>query len=156
LGGSHPMNARHEESVALRSVISGAASDFAVRARGATVARSRALVSSEVAAIGGQFGIPSKAIRPARRASMGGTSQEGRRGARLRAPASPIDADARNSLRTPSSAFVHVVDDDREVLESLGDLLRSMNYRVALYGSAADFLKVELPDAPACLVLDVR
>jgi len=27
---------------------------------------------------------------------------------------------------------------------------------VTLYGSAAEFLKVELPDAPACLVLDVR
>jgi FixJ family two-component response regulator len=31
-----------------------------------------------------------------------------------------------------------------------------MNYQVALYGSASDFLKAELPDAPACLVLDVR
>jgi len=31
-----------------------------------------------------------------------------------------------------------------------------MNYQVTLYGAAAEFLKVELPDAPACLVLDVR
>jgi FixJ family two-component response regulator len=31
-----------------------------------------------------------------------------------------------------------------------------MDYRVALHESASDFLKVELPDAPACLVLDVR
>jgi FixJ family two-component response regulator len=31
-----------------------------------------------------------------------------------------------------------------------------MDYQVALYGSAADFLEVQLPDAPACLVLDVR
>jgi FixJ family two-component response regulator len=54
------------------------------------------------------------------------------------------------------AAFVHIVDDDREVRESLGDLLLSMDYRVALYASAADFLKVDLPDAPACLVLDVR
>jgi FixJ family two-component response regulator len=55
-----------------------------------------------------------------------------------------------------SMAFVHIVDDDRAVRESLGDLLRSMDYQVALYASASDFLKVELPDAPACLVLDVR
>ena len=55
-----------------------------------------------------------------------------------------------------SSSFVHIVDDDRAVRESLGDLLQSMDYQVALYGSALDFLKVELPDAPACLVLDVR
>ena len=54
------------------------------------------------------------------------------------------------------SFFVHIVDDDRAVRESIGDLLRSMDYQVSLYGSAADFLKVELPDAPACLVLDVR
>jgi FixJ family two-component response regulator len=55
-----------------------------------------------------------------------------------------------------SSFFVHIVDDDKEVRESLGDLLRSMDYGVALYGSASEFLKVERPDAPACLVLDVR
>ena len=55
-----------------------------------------------------------------------------------------------------SSACVHIVDDDIGVRESLGDLLRSVNYEVSLYGSAAEFLKVELPDAPACLVLDVR
>jgi FixJ family two-component response regulator len=55
-----------------------------------------------------------------------------------------------------SSSFVHIVDDDRAVRESLGDLLQSMDYQVALYGSALDFLKVELPDAPACLVLDIR
>ena len=55
-----------------------------------------------------------------------------------------------------SPAFVHVVDDDRAVRESLGDLLRSMDYQVMLHGSASEFLDVELPDAPACLVLDVR
>jgi len=54
------------------------------------------------------------------------------------------------------SGFVHIVDDDKAVRESLGDLLRSMGYQVTLYGSAAEFLNVELPDAPACLVLDVR
>jgi FixJ family two-component response regulator len=55
-----------------------------------------------------------------------------------------------------SSAFVHIVDDDKAVRESLGDLLRSVDYEVALYGSALEFLRVKLPDAPACLVLDVR
>jgi FixJ family two-component response regulator len=55
-----------------------------------------------------------------------------------------------------SAAIVHIVDDDLAVRESLGDLLRSMDYQVTLYVSASDFLKVELPDAPACLVLDVR
>jgi FixJ family two-component response regulator len=55
-----------------------------------------------------------------------------------------------------SSAVVHIVDDDQAVRESLGDLLRSMDYQVTLYGSASEFLEVELPDTPACLVLDVR
>jgi FixJ family two-component response regulator len=54
------------------------------------------------------------------------------------------------------AVFVHIVDDDRTVREALGDLLQSMDYQVRLYASASDFLKVELPDAPACLVLDVR
>ncbi|SDS53593.1 response regulator transcription factor [Bradyrhizobium canariense] len=55
-----------------------------------------------------------------------------------------------------SAAFVHIVDDDRSVREALGDLLQSMDYQVSLHASASDFLKVELPDGPACLVLDVR
>jgi FixJ family two-component response regulator len=55
-----------------------------------------------------------------------------------------------------STGFVHIVDDDLAVREALGDLLRSVDYQVALYPSAADFLEVELPDAPACLVVDVR
>jgi FixJ family two-component response regulator len=55
-----------------------------------------------------------------------------------------------------ASVFVHIVDDDKAVRESLGDLLRSMDYQVTLYGSAPEFLDVALPDAPACLVLDVR
>jgi FixJ family two-component response regulator len=52
--------------------------------------------------------------------------------------------------------LVHVVDDDLSVRESLGDLLRSMDYRVALYGSASEFLRAELLDGPGCLLLDVR
>jgi FixJ family two-component response regulator len=55
-----------------------------------------------------------------------------------------------------SPAFVHIVDDDQAVRESLRDLLQSLDYQVALYDSALDFLKVKLPDVPACLVLDVR
>ncbi len=63
---------------------------------------------------------------------------------------------AEDSLKMSSSAFVHVVDDDKPVRDSLGDLLRSLDYQVGLYGSVSEFLNVELPDAPACLVLDVR
>jgi FixJ family two-component response regulator len=62
----------------------------------------------------------------------------------------------REEPRISSSVFVHIVDDDDAVRDSLGDLLRSMDYQVALYASAAEFLNIDLPDAPACLVLDVR
>jgi FixJ family two-component response regulator len=55
-----------------------------------------------------------------------------------------------------SNTFVHVVDDDKSVCESLGELLRSVGYQVTLHGSAAEFLNAELPNAPSCLVLDVR
>jgi FixJ family two-component response regulator len=54
------------------------------------------------------------------------------------------------------STFVHIVDDDHSVCESLGELLRSVDYGVTLHGSAAEFLQAKLPDAPSCLVLDVR
>jgi FixJ family two-component response regulator len=71
--------------------------------------------------------------------------------------ASPsIDPSVEKRLGMSSSSCVHIVDDDSAVRDSLGDLLRSLDYEVALYASAADFLKVQLPDVPACLILDVR
>jgi len=70
-------------------------------------------------------------------------------------PTSP-DHPSEEHVRMSSSAFVHVVDDDMSVCESLGELLRSMDYQVTLHGSAAEFLNAELRDAPSCLVLDVR
>ena len=70
--------------------------------------------------------------------------------------ASLIGHDVGEQLSVSSVFFVHVVDDDKAVRESLGDLLRSMDYQVILHGSASEFLSAELPDAPACLILDVR
>jgi FixJ family two-component response regulator len=59
-------------------------------------------------------------------------------------------------VKMSSLGIVHIVDDDELIRESLGDLLRSLNYQVALYRSAAEFLDNRLSEAPACLVLDVR
>ena len=87
---------------------------------------------------------------------MGGEKHAARRDARFRSPSLPVRPIVREEPRMSSSVFVHVVDDDDAVRDSLGDLLRSMDYQVALYASAAEFLNVDLPDAPACLVLDVR
>lgn len=55
-----------------------------------------------------------------------------------------------------SQSVVFVVDDDESLREALKSLLRSVGLRVETYGSGADFLKSKLPDAAACLVLDVR
>jgi FixJ family two-component response regulator len=87
---------------------------------------------------------------------MGGAKPDVCYDLRFCTPASPIDPDVGKQLRMSSSAVVQIIDDDVEVRESLGELLRSMDYQVALYGSASDFLNADLPDAPACLVLDVR
>jgi len=53
-------------------------------------------------------------------------------------------------------ATVVVVDDDVEVREALANLLRSVGLDVALFASAAEFLRTGVPDGPACLVLDIR
>jgi len=54
------------------------------------------------------------------------------------------------------SPFVFVVDDDHRVREALSSLISSVGLRVAVFGSAAEFLEYEKPDAPACLVLDLQ
>ena len=51
---------------------------------------------------------------------------------------------------------VFVIDDDASLRASLADLFASVGLRVETFGSAADFLRANLPDGPSCLVLDVR
>jgi FixJ family two-component response regulator len=53
-------------------------------------------------------------------------------------------------------AIVHVVDDDEFMRSSLEDLLRSVGYQVRLYGRAEDFLTADVPNAPGCIIVDVR
>jgi FixJ family two-component response regulator len=55
-----------------------------------------------------------------------------------------------------TAPVVYVVDDDASVRNSLKRLLRSIGLDVRTYASAQEFLHSERPDAPACLVLDVR
>ena len=52
--------------------------------------------------------------------------------------------------------FVFVVDDDDSLREALGSLFRSVGLEVMTFASAPAFLSIKLPDAPGCLVLDVR
>lgn len=51
---------------------------------------------------------------------------------------------------------VFVVDDDASLRESLKDLLQSVGLRAEAFASAQEFLRSKRPDAPSCLVLDVR
>ena len=60
------------------------------------------------------------------------------------------------SNRTEEEAVVFVVDDDEDLRDGLSNLLRTVGLQVKGFASATDFLKSKLPDAPSCLVLDVR
>lgn len=52
--------------------------------------------------------------------------------------------------------IVFVVDDDALVRDTIEDLLHSVGLQVRLFASAQEFIESERPDAPGCLVLDVR
>ena len=52
--------------------------------------------------------------------------------------------------------IVFVVDDDELTRISLSSLLRSVGLRVEIFSAASEFLAANRPDAPCCLVLDVR
>jgi FixJ family two-component response regulator len=51
---------------------------------------------------------------------------------------------------------VFVIDDDALVRDAIEDLLQSVGLEVRLFASPGEFLKSRRPDAPGCLVLDVR
>lgn len=57
---------------------------------------------------------------------------------------------------TDARPVVFVVDDDVAVREALTSLIRSAGFAAETFASAKKFLAADLPDAPACLVLDVR
>lgn len=57
---------------------------------------------------------------------------------------------------TSDSSIVYVIDDDQSVRDSLEDLLASVGLQAMVFSSAAEFLRAKRPDAPACIVLDIR
>ncbi len=52
--------------------------------------------------------------------------------------------------------IVFVVDDDASVRGGLARLMRSVGLQIETFASVQEFLDDPRPDAPACLVLDVR
>ncbi|MBY5357930.1 response regulator transcription factor [Rhizobium leguminosarum] len=57
---------------------------------------------------------------------------------------------------TEAPATIIVIDDDPEIREALGGLLRSVGFAVNLLASVGDFIRSGRPNGPTCLVLDVR
>ncbi|MBF0479493.1 MAG: response regulator transcription factor [Candidatus Omnitrophica bacterium] len=55
----------------------------------------------------------------------------------------------------PQNLTVYIVDDDYTFRESLEELTGRMGYKVQGFGSAEDFLKQNLVQRPACLLLDM-
>jgi FixJ family two-component response regulator len=58
--------------------------------------------------------------------------------------------------RDDSGATVFVVDDDASICDAVKSLLKSVGLRAEVFGSTEEFLKATPPDAPSCLVLDIR
>ena len=58
-------------------------------------------------------------------------------------------------MKQPDS-IVYVVDDDSSVREAIKSLIRSVGLRVETFETAQEFLRSKRPDAPGCVVLDVR
>jgi RNA polymerase sigma factor (sigma-70 family) len=72
-----------------------------------------------------------------------------------RPAAQPIWERAIVSMRE-QQPIVYVIDDDEAVRESVTDLLRSVGHDVQSFRSAQEFVDSPRPDAPGCIVLDVR
>jgi FixJ family two-component response regulator len=57
---------------------------------------------------------------------------------------------------TEDRPTVFVIDDDPSMRRSLDTLLRSVSLDVQLFSSTQEFMRAKRPEAPGCLVLDVR
>jgi FixJ family two-component response regulator len=59
-------------------------------------------------------------------------------------------------MTAADSPTVFVVDDDAGMRASIAGLLKSVGLRSECFGTAQEFLSGKRPEAPSCLVLDVR
>src|ERR1700685_517428 len=59
-------------------------------------------------------------------------------------------------MSTQDGPTVFIVDDDRDVRESLQELLESVGLHPKSFGTAREFLSSPPSDGPSCLILDVR
>src|SRR3984893_12180261 len=59
-------------------------------------------------------------------------------------------------MSTQDVPIVFIVDDDRDVRESLQELLESVGLQAIPFGAAQEFLSSPRSVGPSCLILDVR
>jgi FixJ family two-component response regulator len=59
-------------------------------------------------------------------------------------------------MSTLSAPIVFIVDDDEDMRLSMQRVLKTVGLRAELFATPQDFLQRNIPDAPSCLVLDVR
>ena len=59
-------------------------------------------------------------------------------------------------MTSAERAIVFIVDDDDRMRAAMQRLLRTVGLNSEAFATPQDFLRHELPDAPSCLVLDVR
>jgi FixJ family two-component response regulator len=52
--------------------------------------------------------------------------------------------------------IVFVIDDDALIRDGIHSLIKTIGLRVQTFASAQDFMLAKRPDAPSCLILDVR
>jgi RNA polymerase sigma factor (sigma-70 family) len=55
-----------------------------------------------------------------------------------------------------SDSTVFVVDDDASIRDAVRSLLKSVGLHAEVFGSTEDFLTLNRPEVPSCLILDVR
>src|SRR5947207_3288346 len=70
-------------------------------------------------------------------------------------PAPAVAACARGDVLN-TDGIVFVVDDDLSMRDALSNLIRSIGLHVEIFASAQEFMAYPRPEAPGCLVLDVR
>jgi FixJ family two-component response regulator len=57
---------------------------------------------------------------------------------------------------TEPQPIVFIIDDDISVREGISDLFRSVGIDVRTFASTQEFVNSKRPDAPGCIILDVR
>jgi len=62
----------------------------------------------------------------------------------------------RTKIEKAAGPTAIIVDDDEDMRGALANLFGSVGLDVVVFGSAQDLLAATLPDAPSCLILDIR